>query len=450
MRSGTARSREGDARPFPAYFEWRPASGAISIHLSFAVMDQLEADIMKGFCSVPKRGAEVGGILFGHAEISEFETVVHIDDFEPVECEYRRGPSYVLSDADKRRLERTLRKGRADRQVVGFYRSHTRPGLYLDQDDFGLIQSYFPGSSQVFLLVRPHASKTSTGGFFFWEEENLRRQATYLEFPFSRTEILKQTAGGNASADSDSAAAPPPLEAPPPQPAAGVPPGRGAVRPLVAPSSARWSAYAGSARAFFENTARTAALYVRRAGWRPWAAAAIALVGLALVEYPLLKLLARRTVAGDAEGRPPALRIERNGSYLQVDWNRNSSAVAQAQRGVLEITDGTFRQELQLDARQLRTGSVAYSPATHDVSFRLELVGANGSLSESLRVVEGTGQPASRNAGAQPPVTRPDLGLAGPPAAPVRTAATHSPRPRTAVRKPAHRTARSAWYDDGL
>jgi hypothetical protein len=124
---------------------------------------------------------------------------------------------------------------------------------------------------------------------------------------------------------------------------------------------------------------------------------------------------------------------------------------------VLEITDGTSRRELQLDTRQLRTGGVAYSPATQDVSFRLELVGADGNVSESLRVVEGGAQPAAPVAGAEPPVASRDLKPVEPPlAAPVRTAATQRPHKPRAVKPPAakpaaHRTTpRAAWFDDGL
>ncbi|HVX66225.1 MAG TPA: hypothetical protein VHA11_06475 [Bryobacteraceae bacterium] len=455
MRSGTARSKASDAQPFSGYFEWRPAGGTISIYLSFAVMDQLEAGVMKGFWSVPKRGAEVGGVLFGRAEVSETETVVHIDDFEPVECEHRRGPSYVLSEPDKRRLERTLRKGRTERQVIGFYRSHTRPGLYLDQDDFTLIQNYFPGSSQVFLLVRPHASKTSAGGFFFWEEGTIRRQATYLEFPFSRAEILKERGQAAPPLEVEQEAPQPPVEPPP----AHAPVMRGAVRRQpVRPAVPRlpsipWETYAATARAFLDKAARRAVLGFQHAGWRPWAVAAAILVGMALIEYPLAKLLARRTVASAERSRLPALHIERNGTYLQVNWNRSASVVTRARGGVLEITDGASRRELQLDTHQLRTGGVAYSPTTNDVSFRLELMGSDGNVSESLRVVEGAGLPVSRAANPPQPVPAQDLQPAAPPpAAPVHTAAaaaqphkTHKPAAKTPRRPP-----RAVWYDDGL
>jgi hypothetical protein len=394
MQSGTARSQPGDAQPSMSYFEWRPAGNAVTIRLSLAVIERLEAAIMDGFRSLPRRGAEVGGVLFGQAAMSDLATTVTIDDFEPVECEHRRGPSYVLSDADKRRLERTLRKGRPDRQVVGFYRSHTRLGLYLDQDDDSLAHNYFPGSSQVFLLVRPHATKSGVAGFFFWEEGTIHRQSTYLQFPFRRSELQ---AAAPASA--------PPASAPAPVPAA-------ARRPALV-----WKRAIEAADALLARARR-----LRNVRWERLLAGLGVLLCLGAVEYLVLRAQFRSTAS------TPALRVERRGGYLDVRWNRDAPDSVRAERGLLEITDGSARQQLRLDAGQLRTGSVAYSPRTNDVSIRLELFGAAGTRSESLRVVDNTHRatPCPVVEQAQPP----------PPA-----------QPRSS---PPQRANRRAWQDDGL
>src|SRR5262249_42211937 len=72
--------------------------------------------------------------------------------------------------------------------VVGFYRSHTRDGLYMDEADLSVAQHYFPDAGNVFLLIKPFASRTSIGGFFFWENGEINRQSSYLQFPFHREE----------------------------------------------------------------------------------------------------------------------------------------------------------------------------------------------------------------------------------------------------------------------
>ena len=437
MRQGSAGAATGDARSVPAYYEWSPPGQPLSIQISFAVIDQLEADVLRGFRSVPTRGAEVGGVLFGRVAASEDGTTVYVEDYEAVECEYRRGPSFVLSDADRRRLERTLRKGAAHRQIVGFYRSHTRLGLYMDQDDYALVQRYFPGPNQVFLLVRPNAGKSSAGGFFFWEEGSIRRQSTYLEFPFSHTEILKGRQGvkHDAAREAEAAAPAQPLpSAPMPVPvaSAGLEPER------VAGRAVRW--LAAVPRPSTPVLARVRTVQWPRVGIA--AAVLLCVVGLA---YSLLKWFAT-PVPGVAEADySPALHVERNGQYLEVNWNRNAPSIVNAKHAVLNITDGAHRRQLFLDPAQLRTGSVAYAPAGDDVSFRLEIVGATTTITESLRVVEGTARPAVQAAAPRPLVK------------PHTPALEKAPLPPQAVRaqarmpaKPPGRVRRQGWFDDGL
>ena len=50
-------------------------------------------------------------------------------------------------------------------------------------------------------MIKPFASRPSVGGFFFWEDGEIYREASYLQFPFHRKEL----GGGD-----------PPRSAPPP------------------------------------------------------------------------------------------------------------------------------------------------------------------------------------------------------------------------------------------
>ncbi len=413
---GQASARAKNEPSAPAYYEWKPAGSPLTIHLSFAVIDQIESDIMKGFWSVPKRGAEVGGVLFGRIAASGDTTAVFIDDYEPVVCEYRRGPSYVLSEADRKRLDRALRKGDGERQVVGFYRSHTRLGLYLDQDDFALLQSYFANPNCVVLLVRPHAAKTSVGGFFFWEEGNIHRQSTYQEFPFSSAEIQKSLPQPAPAATASTT---------PPQPAAAT------ARPASAPAPPRLR---------LPGRIRVPASIL------PGAAIALVALVAILAGYNILgSRAAKRAANNDAL---PALSIQRNGAYLQVDWNRNAPSVVNAQRGVLLITDGNRRRELHLDSRELRSGSVAYSPLTGDVRFRLDLLGGRTPVSASLRVVDGTRRPRLATAAREPARAAARTPAPAPAAAVVEAA--HAPAPAATPSRQARIPRQHAFFDDGL
>jgi hypothetical protein len=82
---------------------------------------------------------------------------------------------------------------------------------------------------------------------------------------------------------------------------------------------------------------------------------------------------------------PYALRlaVTEYGDNLHLTWDRDAAALGQAERGILIIADGDQTRTLELDARQLRSGSVSYRRASGPVRFRLELyLKGNRSLSE--------------------------------------------------------------------
>ncbi|HLW77683.1 MAG TPA: hypothetical protein VKS01_11875, partial [Bryobacteraceae bacterium] len=47
------------------YYVWKAEGAPVEIHLHLDVLDRLAAEVMRGFGAVPKRGAEVGGVLIG-------------------------------------------------------------------------------------------------------------------------------------------------------------------------------------------------------------------------------------------------------------------------------------------------------------------------------------------------------------------------------------------------
>ena len=83
---------------------WEVPGQPVVVHMSIDVVDRMGADILRGFGAVPKRGAEVGGILTGSIQPGDVSTV-RIDDFEAVPCTYARGPSYLLTDAERMDFE---------------------------------------------------------------------------------------------------------------------------------------------------------------------------------------------------------------------------------------------------------------------------------------------------------------------------------------------------------
>ncbi|MEX2262118.1 MAG: hypothetical protein WD696_09205 [Bryobacteraceae bacterium] len=184
-----------------------------------SVVQGLKQQVFQGFHALPKRGAEVGGVLLGRI-VPEEPLAVWIDDFEPVPCEYRFGPSFTLSTRDRARLEEILARRRSDPEltVVGYYRSCTGRELALDTADEELIRAYFPDPQHVFLSVKPLSSLECLAYFFFWRDGELPTKPAQAPFPFDATERrAKVSAAVPELAGRRTAAAPEPPEAAPAQ-----------------------------------------------------------------------------------------------------------------------------------------------------------------------------------------------------------------------------------------
>jgi outer membrane biosynthesis protein TonB len=162
-----------------ALYPWSVAACPVNVFLDIPLADRLRA-------AATASDVEIGGRLVGHIE----DDTTVITDFELVESEHRRGQAYALSSRDERQLRSKLAgRRRPGREVVGFFRSHRRPGMFLDAADFHTLSDHFSNPHQVALLVRPSDDGSATGGFFFWVEGEMDRKETYLAFPLNSAEL---------------------------------------------------------------------------------------------------------------------------------------------------------------------------------------------------------------------------------------------------------------------
>ncbi|HEX8985734.1 MAG TPA: energy transducer TonB [Bryobacteraceae bacterium] len=216
MTNSTIPAESLGAPPVSAsYYRWAVPEKPIEVHLNLDLMERLERDVLEAFKAITRRGSEIGGVLVGRTVPGTPATVV-IEQFEPVECEYSRGPLYLLADNDKVKLQQAIeRAGKLGDglSAVGFFRSNTRRELVLDEDDLAIAAEHFSGASQVLLLVRPFAMKPSLGGFFIWENGQLD-EACSLQFPFKRAELMKTQAASIIGAAGAPAAPKEPLVMP--------------------------------------------------------------------------------------------------------------------------------------------------------------------------------------------------------------------------------------------
>jgi hypothetical protein len=282
---------------------------------------------MRGFGAIPKRGAETGGLLLGTIQPGS-PAIVRIEDFDPVPCHYRRGPSYLFTEDDSAAFEQAFERSKPDPSrsmyAVGYFRGHTRDGLSLAHEDVALLDQFFPGPAHVALLVKPYGTKVSIAGFFV-REDGVFPETTPLEFPFGRRELTGEEPAPRRSF---------------PEPG----PRLGDSAPAASKPRGNWV-------------------------WIPLSFIFL-LLGAAL-GYQAAVNMSGRTTAGSPQDYLLSLSVMKTGGNLTVRWDGQSAAVRASPRGLLEIDDSGYTKSVQLDAAQLQNGSLIYRNSTKTVHFRL-------------------------------------------------------------------------------
>jgi hypothetical protein len=351
------------AQPTPGteFYTWTFPGAPVRIHLHLSVVERLSHEVRRAFESVPSHSVEIGGLLLGKADFFA-SPIIEIKDFEPFLSEYRADHKFILSEPDRRKLEKLLgpdRPVRADGlAVVGYYRSHIGEGLSLRPEDLSVAQAHFFDPASVFLLIKPAIDGSANAGFFFWDNGHIDADFTFLEFPFDD----RQLSGARVR---PSRLLPPEIQAPEESPE---PPFPVIAEPVEADESTRAS---------HRGNGPQALLYMLFT---------LLMIAFGAIGYQTYSrwFNAPAPIASDAPQL--ALQVERRGNDLRVSWNRSAPAILQAKQAVLSIRDGeSQRQELRLDLDQLRNGSVLYTPSNNNVQFGLEVTGpGNGKTTESV------------------------------------------------------------------
>src|SRR5690242_2272591 len=94
----------------PKFATWSAADHPIVIEYAPAVLDEIRMTAVEGYHRVPHGGVETGGILFG----ARSKTGVRIKAWRPIECEYAKGPSFLLSERDEAALAELLSSSSSD------------------------------------------------------------------------------------------------------------------------------------------------------------------------------------------------------------------------------------------------------------------------------------------------------------------------------------------------
>lgn len=342
------------------FVSWSAAESPVTIEYSLVVIEEIRHEVSEGFQKLSRGGVEVGGVLYGARD----GRTVRILAMRPISCEHALGPAFQLSDADKQGLEQQLEQSAedprlADLTCLGWFVSHTRSEIMLNEGDQEIYASYFGAPWQITLVIRPGRGGSMRAGFFVREADGtVRSEASYQEFNFPDrlAGVLDRPARAERPAERPAATrghtvyyresgAVPARRAPPQVPAQLPGP---QLLPAPPPRS-KWP-------------------------WLlAWAVAVFAIVGLAV----------RYFVLTPAAETPLDLSVlERNGQ-LQISWNNTAKPLSSAVRGQLIVTDGQVPHTLPLTQEELARGTYSYQRTSDDVEVRMSVENSGGDRTDS-------------------------------------------------------------------
>ena len=355
---------------------WVVPESPVDVEYSLVVIDEIRQVVADGFQRLQRGGIEVGGVLYGTRE----DRMVKVTAMREIACEHARGPTFHLSDNDRAALTAQLARDKEDSrlqglQVVGWFLSHTRSDVTLQQSDLDTYNGFFTEPWQVTMVVHPGRTGTMRAGFFVREPDgSVKGERSYQEFNFPdrMAGVLDR---------------PPRDRRPTVEPAGDrLPAARYTGRPdtvetVEAPARVEYDAPS------FGQPARAIPQYAPYPNTRrriPWAIVAVVAAAL------LLAVVGLRFLGPQLHVDPLSLGVIERDGQLQIQWNHTSQSVIGATGGTLNIADGGEKRSIPLNRTELAQGSFTYMRRSGDVEVRLSVNSAGGGRLEEASRFLGT------------------------------------------------------------
>ena len=384
---------------------WHPSQSSLAIEYTRAVMDAVRDQVIAGFRRLSRGGVEVGGILYGLRE----EGKVRIQATVPVSCEYKSGPSFVLSDKDKLRLLEQLTNSETTDDlkglvVVGWYVSHPRGSIALTDGDLDIFNEFFPAIWNVALVLKPGDQAVRCGFFVREPRGALNIAQSYQEFEIALPRSVEGSSAVRQIADQVASSLAAQRE-PAPDPSDSRRRGRREIMEM--PSAPR---PANSPRAGSHGAAAAAAMAPgsEEASLPNWSTAVArprsAIVALRRAEHTrrlqwrwiVLWVMAMALVVGGTYAYheftaavPLGLRVAEHDGDLMIQWDPAARPLRWAETGRIMIQSADQGvTKIDLSQRELAAGKYLYEGTEGDTSIHLSVDGRLGyHAEESTRYV---------------------------------------------------------------
>ncbi len=361
---------------------WTTPQCPFTIDYSVRVVDDIRLAVVDAFYSLPRGGAEIGGILLG----SRDKKRVVIADYAPLECEHAYGPSFTLSDNDHARVQELLaiaHRSGGGMVPVGWYHSHTRSEVFFSDADIAIHKKFFPEAWQIALVLKPHTFEPARAGFFFREAGGaIHGTASYREFTLA-PQMPADALSLSVAAPGDTVI----------QPSRA----REGIIPIPAVEQSRDREGAGPVPQAPEpapviDVAPPAFLDVEpppRRRWG-WALALLAVAGIAGGAYQTRSAWLPKPPQPAPQAPTLGLTTSDQEGQLHIVWDRNSAAVRAAANGTLSISEGAQPLSVPLDQPHLQTGTFTYGRQGGRVDVSLTVQSADGSSTHEATTFLGT------------------------------------------------------------
>ncbi len=371
--------------------------------MPIGLADRIAGYVNEAHKSVPRRGAEAGGLLLGGVRLGPVIDIF-ITGFEPIPCDYLFGPSFVVSDAVQAEFRSAMARYPAA-EILGYYRSHTRKGTGLEASDQEIVDRVFPGLSGLVLLVKPSGAGSFAASYFFFQTGRLETRPVGPEFPF-----LTSVPGGT----------PPPSEAEPEEPPvtrAETPSFKQLVQESLqladeAPSPREAEPVRPEAKP--ATLAEHPEVSKRRVKlqWEIVASGLMIAAALGLLWWQYHGVNGEDGVpaaqAGPSHVASLGLAVHPGEGGWRITWDPASVTARESIRGALDITDDEAHESIPLSAAQIQAGSATYRPTGDDITFRLDMFARDSSMaSESYRVLMRPKERAAATVAPVPPKVAP-------------------------------------------
>ena len=382
---GTAHRLEGEK---PSQYDQH----SLVIECPSSLLREIRATVLERFNSLPHGGTEIFGVLFG----THNDSGVRITGFRALITDHEFAQPGELSDEECAAFASAMPASTGEAcasplVAVGWFRSHPRSALTLNERDIEIANTLFPQPWQVTLVLRPGNSAMTRGRIFFRESGPLSTGAGFQEFTVDPL-------GGEMPRESAMPMAP--MAELPRVPEARVqdalPLQDAAPQRDTSPRMASPPVLAAAA----DSAERTPEIHresprapeaqhvpAMAPGWTTtlrWPAALVVVAGLVAALYWF------------ESPQRLALHVYDSDGQMRISWDRNVKPVSQGRNAHLEINDGGATAWVELDREQLRDGNVTYLRHSSNVTVRLVVQRDAGEapLEEVARFLGPVGQPA--------------------------------------------------------